>query len=152
MTRGVVGVSSARSETRTASSPAPRLSSSSSCDNRVSPIMARLLFVIDVKPPTCFPPEISPHDHFMLNRAWPKPRIFKKRSVKRLCCCKVDVVPDQIHQLKRTHAEIARQSHDAINGLNGRIPVSQYAQRLVIKGTGNPVNDEARSIFCAGWG
>src|SRR5437899_1001130 len=114
--------------------------------------MARLFLVIDVKTPPRLPSEISSHDHFVLNGAWAKPRIFKKRSVERLRRRKVDVVPDQIHQLKRTHAEITRQSHDAINGFNSRIPVSQYSQRLVIEGTGNPVNNKARSVFCAGRG
>src|SRR5262245_7335072 len=114
--------------------------------------MARLFFVIDVKTAARFSSEISPHDHFMLNVAWPKPRIFKKRSIKRLRGCKIDVVPDQIHQLKRTHAEIARQSHDAIDGFNRRVAVTQYAQRLVVKGTGHPVNDKARSVLCPGRG
>src|SRR5262245_42965174 len=110
--------------------------------------MARLFFVIDVKAATRFSSEISPHDHLMLNGAWAKPRIFKKRSVKRLRCCKIDVVPDQIHQLKWTHAEITRQSHNAIDGFNRRVAVTQYSQRLVVERTGHPVNDKAWSVFC----
>src|SRR5215510_9747436 len=107
--------------------------------------MARLFFVIDVKAASRFSSEISPHNHFMLNGAWAKPRIFKIRSVKRLRCGKIDVVPDQIHQLKRAHAEITRQSHNAIDGFNRRVSVTQYSQRLVVEGTGHPINDKARS-------
>src|SRR5215475_9651420 len=114
--------------------------------------MARLFFVIDVKAATRFSSEISPHDHFMLNGAWAKPRILKKRSVKRLRCRKIDVVPDQIHQLKRTHAEITRQSHDAIDGFNRRVTVTQYSQRFVVEGSGHPVDNKARSVFCPGRG
>src|SRR5262245_1436260 len=114
--------------------------------------MARLFFVIDVKTATRFPPEIPSHHHFMLNGAWTKRRIFKKRSVKRLCCGEIDVVPDQIHQLKWTHAEITRQSHNAIDGFNRRVPVTQYSQRLVVERTGHPVNDKAWSVFCPGRG
>src|SRR5215468_8263131 len=112
--------------------------------------MTRLFFVIDVKAATRFPSEISRHNHFLLNRAWAKPRIFKKRSVKRLRCRKIDVVPDQIHQLKRTHAEITRQSHNSIDGFNRRVSVPQYSQRLVVEGAGDTVNDKAWSVFCPG--
>src|SRR5262245_60658093 len=114
--------------------------------------MERLFFVIDVKAAPRFSSEISPHHHFMLNGAWAKPRIFKKRSVKRLRRRKIDVVPDQIHQLKRTHAEIARQSHNAIDGFNRRVTVTQYSQRLIVEWTGHPVNDKAWSVFCPGRG
>src|SRR5262249_27599079 len=114
--------------------------------------MARLFFVIDVKAATRFPSEIPRHNHFMLNRAWAKPRIFKKHSKSTPPHRKSAFSPKKTHNQKRTQRKFPRQSHNSIDGFNRRVPVPQYSQRLVVEGAGDTINDKAWSVFCPGRG
>src|SRR3990172_10255397 len=111
--------------------------------------MATLFFSIDVKTSAGLAPQVSAHHHAVVNRAWTESRVFEKRMVKRLGGGKVDIVADQVHQLEGSHAEVPRFFHDLVDGFHGRAAVAQNAQRLVVKGAGDTVDDKARRVFGA---
>src|SRR5262245_19310022 len=138
---------SPRLENARKSSPFSRPRLLSSWARRLSPKTTKLLFVIKVKAAARLASQISSHHHPLLNRTGPKPRILEERSVERIGGRKIDVMPDQVHQLKRTHAKIARLSHDPVDRFNRGAPVTQDSQGLVVKGTGNAIDDETRGIF-----
>src|SRR3990167_9419325 len=112
--------------------------------------MATLFFSIDVKTSAGLAPQVSAHHHALVNRAWTESRVFEKRMVKRLGGGKVDIVADQIHQLEGPHAEVPRFLHDPVDSFHGRAAVAQNAQRLIIKGAGDAVDDKARRVLGAG--
>src|SRR5919106_1249677 len=149
MTTGVAGPRPPGPESKHTCSPFSRARSSSSRASRLSPIIARLLFAINVKAAARLPSQIPAHHHSMLYRTWPKPWIFEKGSVQRFGCREINVVADQVHELKRTHAEVARLFHDSVDAFHRGVAVAQNAQGLVVKGPSNAVDDEAGGILGA---
>src|SRR5688572_5655809 len=96
-------------------------------------MIAQLLLVIDIEAPAGFASQVAAHHHPLLNRARTKPRVLKKRLIERFGSSEVDVVTDQIHELERSHPEVARVFHDAIDRLYRGIAVSKNAQRFIVK-------------------
>src|SRR3989338_10869398 len=110
-------------------------------------MMATLFLPIVVKAPAGFPSQVARQQHALLNRVGAESRIMERGLVERLRGGKVDVDADQVHELERTHGETARLLHNAVYRQYLGLIVAQDAQGFVVKGTGDPVDDEARRVL-----
>src|SRR5918995_2684046 len=108
-----------------------------------------LLFIVDIEASAGFASQVAAHHHALLDWARTKPRIVKKRLVERLSGGKVYVVADKIHQLERSHAEVARLFHDPVDGLHRGVAVTKNAQRCIVKRPSNAIDDKPRRVFGA---
>src|SRR5713226_1499705 len=129
------------------SKPAARLNSASSWARRFLPTIAKLFFAIVVETPARFSAEITCLDHPVLDRAGPKSRILEEGLIERVRGCEVHIVADQVHKFERPHGESSGVLHDSVDGFDRDIAIAKDAQGLVVKGAGDPIDDESGCVL-----